>query len=103
MTINDMSTNLISAGQPAQEKVNLRTPGHVMAAGATTGRIAHRSDIVEKVRRGRWNDFLLATPQCDWQTVWLFVMGRARHRSRLRRAQVFKDRRFLLLEKFFIP
>ena len=45
-----MSTNLISSGTTAREKVNLRTPD-VMAAVQQQVEAHYRSDIVEKVRR----------------------------------------------------
>jgi 4-hydroxy-3-methylbut-2-enyl diphosphate reductase len=45
-----MSTNLISSGTTAREKVNLRTPD-VMAAVQEQVEQHYRSDIVEKVRR----------------------------------------------------
>src|SRR5213076_1099000 len=45
-----MSTNLISSGTTAREKVNLRTP-EVMAAVQQQYESHYRSDIVEKVRR----------------------------------------------------
>src|SRR5262249_20463229 len=47
---NDMSTNLISSGTTAREKVNLRTPD-VMAAVQQQVESHYRSDIVDKVRR----------------------------------------------------
>src|SRR5437879_5971087 len=46
-----MSTNLISSGTTAREKVNLRTPD-VMAAVQEQVESHYRSDIVDKVRRG---------------------------------------------------
>src|SRR2546429_2170657 len=45
-----MSTNLISSGTTAREKVNLRTPD-VMAAVQQQVESHYRSDIVEKIRR----------------------------------------------------
>src|SRR3954467_4581615 len=45
-----MSTNLISSGTPARQKVNLRTPD-VMAAVQQQVEQHYRSDIVDKVRR----------------------------------------------------
>ena len=45
-----MSTNLISSGTTAREKVNLRTPD-VMAAVQQQVESHYCSDIVEKVRR----------------------------------------------------
>src|SRR5947199_8045808 len=45
-----MSTNLISSGTTAREKVNLRTPD-VMAAVQEQVEQHYRSDIVDKVRR----------------------------------------------------
>src|SRR5207237_7930567 len=45
-----MSTNLISSGTTAREKVNLRTPD-VMAAVQEQVEAHYRSDIVDKVRR----------------------------------------------------
>ena len=48
--INFVSTNLISSGTTAREKVNLRTPD-VMAAVQEQVESHYRSDIVEKVRR----------------------------------------------------
>ena len=45
-----MSTNLISSGTTAREKVNLRTPD-VMAAVQEQVESHYRSDIVDKVRR----------------------------------------------------
>src|SRR4030095_3645968 len=45
-----MSTNLISSGTTAREKVNLRTPD-VMAAVQQQVESHYRSDIIEKVRR----------------------------------------------------
>ena len=47
---NAMSTNLISSGTTAREKVNLRTPD-VMAAVQEQVEQHYRSDIVDKVRR----------------------------------------------------
>src|SRR5437879_4114464 len=45
-----MSTNLISSGTTAREKVNLRTPD-VMAAVQEQVEQHYRSDIVDKLRR----------------------------------------------------
>src|SRR5438477_12799605 len=45
-----MSTNLISSGTTAREKVNLRTPD-VMAAVQQQVESHYRSDTVDKVRR----------------------------------------------------
>src|SRR6187399_2766543 len=45
-----MSTNLISSGTPARQRVNLRTPD-VMAAVQQQVESHYRSDIIEKVRR----------------------------------------------------
>src|SRR3954449_13466141 len=45
-----MSTNLISSGTTAREKVNLRTPA-VMTAVQEQVESHYRSDIVDKVRR----------------------------------------------------
>ena len=45
-----MSTNLISSGTTAREKVNLRTP-EVMTAVQEQVEAHYRSDIVEKIRR----------------------------------------------------
>src|SRR4030081_545483 len=45
-----MSTNLISSGTTAREKVNLRTP-EVMTAVQEQGESRYRSDIVDAVRR----------------------------------------------------
>ena len=47
-----MSTNLISSGTTAREKVNLRTP-EVMTAVQEQVESHYRSDIVDKVRRAR--------------------------------------------------
>src|SRR5207245_9192211 len=47
---NFVSTNLISSGTTAREKVNLRTPD-VMAAVQEQVESHYRSDIVEKIRR----------------------------------------------------
>ena len=45
-----MSTNLISSGTTAREKINLRTPD-VMAAEQEQVESHYRSDIVDKLRR----------------------------------------------------
>ena len=45
-----MSTNLISSGTTAREKVNLRTP-EVMAAVQEQVESHYRSDIVDRIRR----------------------------------------------------
>src|SRR5438045_8763204 len=45
-----MTTNLISSGTTAREKVNLRTP-EVMTAVQEQVESHYRSDIVDKVRR----------------------------------------------------
>ena len=45
-----MSTNLISSGTTARQRVNLRTPD-VMAAVQQQVESHYRSDIIEKVRR----------------------------------------------------
>src|SRR5437763_3012403 len=45
-----MSTNLISSGTTARQKVNLRTPD-VMAAVQQQVESHYRSDIIEKIRR----------------------------------------------------
>ena len=45
-----MSTNLISSGTSAREKVNLRTPD-VMAAVQEQVESHYRSDVVDGVRR----------------------------------------------------
>src|SRR5438132_14031533 len=46
----NMSTNLISSGTTARQKVNLRTPD-VMAAVQQQVESHYRSDIIEKIRR----------------------------------------------------
>src|SRR6202008_3694420 len=46
---DDMSTNLISSGTTARQKVNLRTPD-VMAAVQQQVESHYRSDIIEKIR-----------------------------------------------------
>ena len=54
-----MSTNLISSGTTAREKVNLRTPD-VMAAVQEQVESHYRSEIVDKIRRAG-ESFALAT------------------------------------------
>ena len=51
-----MSTNLISSGTTARQKVNLRTPD-VMAAVQQQVESHYRSDIYRKGPARRWNDF----------------------------------------------
>ena len=84
-----MSTNLISSGTTAREKVNLRTPD-VMAAVQEQVESHYRSDIVEKIRRAGGVLSVGRDDRAPGETIWLLLRCRARHRSRLRRAQSFQ-------------
>src|SRR5213076_358657 len=91
-----MSTNLISSGTTAREKVNLRTP-EVMTAVQEQVESHYRSDIVDKVRRAG------GILQCGDITVRLakqfgFCYGVERAIDLAYAARkVFKDRRLFIV------
>ena len=83
-----VSTNLISSGTTAREKVNLRTPD-VMAAVQEQVESHYRSDVVEEVRR---NGGIISVGDVTvrlGEAIWILLRRRARHRSGLCRAQSF--------------
>ena len=92
-----MSTNLISSGTTAREKVNLRTP-EVMTAVQEQVESHYRSGVGDKVRRAG------GVLSCGGVTVRLAKQfgfcyrSRARHRSSPCAARkVFKDRRLFIV------
>src|SRR5258705_9591467 len=91
-----MSTNLISSGTTAREKVNLRTPD-VMAAVQEQVEQHYRSDIVDKVRRAggivRVGD---TTVRLAKEFGFCYGVERAIDLAYAAR-KVFKDRRLSLL------
>src|SRR4051812_50169016 len=93
-----MSTNLISSGTTAREKVNLRTP-EVMTAVQEQVESHYRSDIVDKVRRAggvlRCGDI---TVRLGKQVGFFFWGGRALDLSFAGR-EGFKDRRRLIVRE----
>ena len=72
-----MSTNLISSGTTARQKVNLRTPD-VMAAVQEQVESHYRSDIIEKIRRAGGIISVGDTTRAPGQTIWLLLRRRAR-------------------------
>ena len=96
-----MSTNLISSGTTAREKVNLRTPD-VMAAVQQQVESHYRSDIVEKVRRaGGTISVGDTTVRLAKQFGFCYGVERAIDLAYAAR-KVFKDRQLLLSAKSFI-
>lgn len=91
-----MSTNLISSGTTAREKVNLRTP-EVMMAVQEQVESHYRSDIVDKVRR---NGGILTvgdmTVRLAKQFGFCYGVERAIDLAYAAR-KVFKDRRLFIL------
>ena len=95
-----MSTNLISSGTTAREKVNLRTPD-VMAAVQQQVESHYRSDIVEKVRRaGGIISVGDTTVRLAKQFGFCYGVERAIDLAYAAR-KVFKSAAFLLLAKSF--
>ena len=90
-----MSTNLISSGTTAREKVNLRTPD-VMAAVQQQVESHYRSDIVEKVRRAGGIISVGDTTVHLGQRVWLLWIERAIDLAYAAR-KVFKDRELFIV------
>ena len=91
-----MSTNLISSGTTAREKVNLRTPD-VMAAVQEQVESHYRSDIVEKVRRaGGIISVGDTTVRLAKQFGFCYGVERAIDLAYAAR-KVFKDRRLFIL------
>src|SRR5678810_1148660 len=91
-----MSTNLISSGTTAREKVNLRTP-HVMAAVQEQVESHYRSDIVDKVRRaGGVISIGDTTVRLAKQFGFCYGVERAIDLAYAAR-KVFKDRRLFIL------
>src|SRR5213596_2410345 len=91
-----MSTNLISSGTTAREKVNLRTPD-VMAAVQQQVESHYRSDIVEKVRgAGGIISVGDTTVRLAKQFGFCYGVERAIDLAYAAR-KVFKDRRLLKL------
>ena len=84
-----MSTNLISSGTTAREKVNLRTP-EVMTAVQEQVESHYRSDIVDKVRRAGGTPDLWRRDRAAREAIRILLRRRARDRSGLRRAQGFQ-------------
>ena len=91
-----MSTNLISSGTTAREKVNLRTP-EVMTAVQEQVESHYRSDIVDKVRRAggilRCGDI---TVRLAKQLGFCYGVERAIDLAYAAR-KVFKDRRLFIV------
>ena len=91
-----MSTNLISSGTTARNKVNLRTP-EVMTAVQEQVESHYRSDIVEKVRR---NGGIIAvgdlTVRLAKQFGFCYGVERAIDLAYAAR-KVFKDRRLFIV------
>jgi 4-hydroxy-3-methylbut-2-enyl diphosphate reductase len=91
-----MSTNLISSGTTAHEKVNLRTP-EVMTAVQEQVESHYRSDIVDKVRRAggilRFGD---VTVRLAKQFGFCYGVERAIDLAYAAR-KVFKDRRLFIV------
>jgi 4-hydroxy-3-methylbut-2-enyl diphosphate reductase len=91
-----MSTNLISSGTTAREKVNLRTP-EVMTAVQEQVESHYRSDIVDKIRR---NGGILTvgeiTVRLAKQFGFCYGVERAIDLAYAAR-KVFKDRRLFIL------
>src|SRR5437667_5376829 len=91
-----MSTNLISSGTTAREKVNLRTPD-VMAAVQEQVEQHYRSDIVDKVRRqGGINSVGETTVRLAKQFGFCYGVERAIDLAYAAR-KVFKDRRLFIV------
>ncbi len=91
-----MSTNLISSGTTAREKVNLRTP-EVMTAVQEQVESHYRSDIVDKVRRaGGILTFGDVTVRLAKQFGFCYGVERAIDLAYAAR-KVFKDRRLFIV------
>jgi 4-hydroxy-3-methylbut-2-enyl diphosphate reductase len=91
-----MSTNLISSGTTAREKVNLRTP-EVMTAVQEQVESHYRSDIVDKVRRaGGILSFGGVTVRLAKQFGFCYGVERAIDLAYAAR-KVFKDRRLFIV------
>ncbi len=91
-----MSTNLISSGTTAREKVNLRTPD-VMAAVQEQVETHYRSDIVDKIRRtGNIISVGGMTVRLAKQFGFCYGVERAIDLAYAAR-KVFKDRRLFIL------
>ena len=91
-----MSTNLISSGTTAREKVNLRTP-EVMTAVQEQVESHYRSDIVDKVRRaGGILNFGDVTVRLAKQFGFCYGVERAIDLAYAAR-KVFKDRRLFIV------
>jgi 4-hydroxy-3-methylbut-2-enyl diphosphate reductase len=91
-----MSTNLISSGTTAREKVNLRTP-EVMTAVQEQVESHYRSDIVDKVRRaGGILSFGDVTVRLAKQFGFCYGVERAIDLAYAAR-KVFKDRRLFIV------
>jgi len=96
-----MSTNLISSGTTARQKVNLRTPD-VMAAVQQQVESHYRSDIIEKVRRaGGIISVGDTTVRLAKQFGFCYGVERAIDLAYAAR-KVFKERRLSSSEKLFI-
>jgi len=96
-----MSTNLISSGTTARQKVNLRTPD-VMAAVQQQVESHYRSDIIEKVRRAG-GIFRRRYDSASGEAVRFLLRRRARDRSGIRRGARFSTiGACSLWEKLFI-
>ena len=91
-----MSTNLISSGTTAREKLNLRTP-EVMTAVQEQVESHYRSDIVDKVRReGGILTFGEVTVRLAKQFGFCYGVERAIDLAYAAR-KVFKDRRLFIV------
>src|SRR6201998_3529203 len=91
-----MSTNLISSGTTAREKVNLRTPD-VMAAVQEQVEQHYRSDIVDKIRRtGGLISIGDTTVRLAKQFGFCYGVERAIDLAYAAR-KVFKDRRLFIV------
>src|SRR6266513_5798707 len=91
-----MSTNLISSGTTARQKVNLRTPD-VMAAVQQQVESHYRSDIIEKVRRaGGMISVRNTTVRLAKQFGFCYGVERAIDLAYAAR-KVFKDRRLFIV------
>src|SRR2546429_5975709 len=91
-----MSTNLISSGTTARQKVNLRTPD-VMAAVQQQVESHYRSDIIEKIRRaGGIISVGDTTVRLAKQFGFCYGVERAIDRAYAAR-KVFKERRLFIV------
>src|SRR5262245_48891890 len=96
-----MSTNLISSGTTARQRVNLRTPD-VMAAVQQQVESHYRSDIIEKVRRAGGIISVGDTTVRLAKQFGFCMASNARSISHTRRARFSRIAACSLSEKLFI-